>query len=414
MQFLLSKLTSCFGGEASDHLKEANGCQSCVMFSSSDTDDPLGDRKEDHYEAKTTPHNHRAPKNHHRRFNTADDLREMRQRQSRALGVEFKSKEWENVPFFEKHQDCSSGRTTASNFPPQYPMTTPPRPVKSSRSITTPARSTSSSRMSSYNTPPKVLRVSTEKTTAELSYSDTSVSKSQREKVGPTVSHRNTPQRSVSVKSVRSLQSKDDIFRLKGKMKQQLREMNSVSTTVTEKLRFCFAPPAPEVQVASHSTATSMSENCSREPAFSPIHQLHAQTSDTGESGAASMYFERTISQLQASQPLYNAYQVPVTLEKQDGLADVLSVRAKSSSSMTATDKENVFPSLCFDAADAIGTVTVEKMTGDPSKKRNNFSLPPTSSNDPPQATRTESTLSMSQSSSRSRPPSCQVRVSTV
>jgi hypothetical protein len=142
----------------------------------------------------------------------------------------------------------------------------------------------------------------------------------------------------LSTKSLRSLQSKDDIFRLKGKQRQLLQEMSSVSTSVTEKIRLCLAPPIPLEVKNVVSSSASCADNNQAESNVPSKEQDCDRTIDTGDSGPASMYFERTVSQLQASQPLYKSFQVPVSLDEQDGLADVLTIRAR---------KESIINSCC-------------------------------------------------------------------
>ena len=154
-------------------------------------------------------------------------------------------------------------------------------------------------------------------------------------------------------------------------------------------------------------TASTVSQ---QESSITSLQADDARTIDTGDSGPASMYFERTVSQLKASQPLYKSFQVPVSLDEQDGLADMLSIRAKKGNPSTAMASlhENSTVPLCFDAADGrdyvagrkkthgLDTYTHGKMISKSSPSRSE------TSREVPEATRTESSLSsVSHSSSR-------------
>lgn len=392
VQFFLDKLASCFGGVDTDsnHPKEFDTyIQNCSVFLS-----PINECDYDNNRAK--------PKPQHRRAHTVDNIREMRRRQSRALGVEFKSNEWDNVLSENSKETTPAERTHGQ-------ASTPPRPDKSSRSTSnTPARH------STHSAPSQVSAGRPARDT------ESNAPKILQEKFSRSSRH-STPQRSASSKSLRSLQSKDDIFRLKGKQRQLLQEMSSVSTSVTEKFRLCLAPSAPpeDGKVTSYA-APSTGENNYQERCMSSIQQEYARTTDTGDSGPASMYFERTISQLQASQPLYKSSQVPVGLDEQDGLTDMLSIRAKivNRNMMVSTTSENASLPLCFDAADGLDYVAVGKKpqghdSRAPLKMKCNSYSPARSetSRDVPEATRTESTMSsVSQSSSRIR----QIKVSDI
>jgi hypothetical protein len=385
MQFFLDKLASCFSvvEPDSDHPKEYDSyVQNCSMFLN-----PVN--------ACDYNHNGNKSKPQHRRSHTVDNIRDMRRKQSRALGMEFKSSEWDDVlrknsPVETSPRERTAGRQSVS----------PPKPVKTTRSATTPLPSGSSAK--------------------DI---ESHVSKSLQEKVSRSSRH-NTPQRSLSTKSLRSLQSKDDIFRLKGKHRQLLQEMSSVSTSVTEKIRLCLAPPVPleDKNMVSFSASTPVINL--QDSGVPSIQQEYARTIDTGDSGPASMYFERTMSQLQASQPLFKSYQVPVSLDEQDGLADMLSIRAKNKniSMVMAPVNENSSIPLCFDAADGRDYVAIRKKTHGldtcthrKTVSRGSSSFRSETSRDVPEATRTESSMSsVSQHSSRGQRSSRYNKVANV
>lgn len=370
MQFFMEKLASCFSGveHDADHPKEMDSyLQNCSMF--------LNPVSACHYDS-----NGIKSKPQYRRAYTVDSIRDVRRRQSRALGVEFISSEWDDVLKKNQPAETSPRERTAGG-----PSVSPPRPIKTTRSATTPLPCGRSTRDN-----------------------ESHVSKSLQEKVSRS-SRQNTPQRSLSTKSLRSLQSKDDIFRLKGKQRQLLQEMSSVSTTVTEKIRLCLAPPIPlEVKNVVSSSASS-ADNNQAESIVTSKQQDCDRTIDTGDSGPASMYFERTVSQLQASQPLYKSFQVPVSLDEQDGLADMLTIRAKKENISMASLNENSPVPLCFDAADGRDYVVIRKKTHDldtcthrKTVSRGSSSSRSVTSREVPEATRTESSLSsFSQHSSR-------------
>jgi len=354
MQFFLDKLASCFSvvEPDSDHPKEYDSyVQNCSMFLN-----PVN--------ACDYNHNGNKSKPQHRRSHTVDNIRDMRRKQSRALGMEFKSSEWDDVlrknsPVETSPRERTAGRQSVS----------PPKPVKTTRSATTPLPSGSSAK--------------------DI---ESHVSKSLQEKVSRSSRH-NTPQRSLSTKSLRSLQSKDDIFRLK-------EDKNMVS----------FSASTPVINL--------------QDSGVPSIQQEYARTIDTGDSGPASMYFERTMSQLQASQPLFKSCQVPVSLDEQDGLADMLSIRAKNKniSMVMAPVNENSSIPLCFDAADGRDYVAIRKKTHGldtcthrKTVSRGSSSFRSETSRDVPEATRTESSMSsVSQHSSRGQRSSRYNKVANV
>jgi len=187
--------------------------------------------------------------------------------------------------------------------------------------------------------------------------------------------------------------TKDDIFRFKDRSRSTGSNLKT-RELVTNAL--CFANTGQANQAVGADiqqwSADKVSPNESKSD--STAHEIITivPTTDTADlSVPTSMFFERTASQLQKEElmPLYNQFSVPIQMDKQDGLSDVLATRSETRSSLGICS-EQLYCKQLFVAAGG-----------------HDYFLDPTSQSkksmgQTPQRKRTESTMSLSNTSANS------------